>query len=819
MKFKLNSKIIKEGVPLLIVIIFALLIFRVKGVPITNNSARYIQKASNISQELGPAMFKGDALTARRPLFPVILALGFKLRGKSVESASLVTRMFFTLQIILIYLLGRFFYDKSVGLLSSGLVLTSYGVNLVACYVNTDIVQPFFILLFILIYYIALTRSSKIWAVSAGIILGLALMVKESAWFCFFIPIGIVFLAPKGKRWEYGKLGFWVIGTMAIPLVLWAIYIVHTNDSFHSILDVARWQFGSATWRIFGQFGYPFKYWTNMFITGLPKTLFKYYQIFLQKVTPLSFLMIFGWFFVFIRGLISRKTSDLILTTSVICSLPIIIRVVEDGDRLGQSTMVYMFLYLTLSIFVVSCISLLMIYAVKFNYKYKKFNIISSAVRKHPRLIGNLLIILVGFFLIKAQLFGKNGSTWYQWTEHSYSLSIFSKKQFEVYGRYTIEQQETAEWLKKNASKNAKIIADGYTNEALDFFEVADYEIPTFHPTKEISVPLGSIKKGNENIDGFVVGANILTDNEPDSGPGVDLIQNGNFSADTDPPPRWTVGGATATLTTEANGQAGNCMMVTTNGAAPGVAYQQKAVTIGKFYKLIVYFKKGTATNGTIEVGYPADLTAYASAISITDSAWTAYAVTFKAADANLVIRLSATQWAAGKTAYFDEISCYEIPATCVAANPDAMDTWDNDNIPPLYFITYSNFNSGAQRHRIIFPIFEEDIMTVLKRENPDYLVISSRGIFLGAYFDKASWACLKFENHRARIYEIHLDRFEPVIFEDIGVNETIGEHLTWLEKDFPDEFLLFKEKIETLGLTIDELKNSQLRFPRGQVY
>ena len=109
--------------------------------------------------------------------------------------------------------------------------------------------------------------------------------------------------------------------------------------------------------------------------------------------------------------------------------------------------------------------------------------------------------------------------------------------------------------------------------------------------------------------------------------------------------------------------------------------------------------------------------------------------------------------------------------------------------------------------------------MGVLKKQNPDYLVISGRGLFIKAYFDQAEWACLKLDNNRVRIYEIHLDKFKPVIFVNVGVNETINDHLIWLEENYPDEYLLFKEDIEALGLTIDELKNSQLRFPIGQVY
>ena len=601
---------------------------------VTNNSAKYLHDANILHRQgfriLSPnPQASGRSISFRRPVFPLILATGFKVLGKSVQSASLATRIFFGLDIILIYVLGRIFFGVAAGLLSSGLVLTSHGINILSTYINLDIVLPFFILLFTLLLYVSLSRSSSSWAIFAGFSLGFALMVKESALFCLGLPVGMVLFAPKDKKWEYGKICLWILGSLIIPLVLWASYMFFTNDSFVSMLD---WAYRSATYRM-----RPLSDWLYLFTVGFPKTILKYYQELLRPITPLSFLMIFSCFFISIRGFIQKKTSDLILIILIVISLPLVLQIADEGDRPGQTTIVYLILYITLAVFVVSCISLIMNYTVKFNNKFIKLKFFNSPNKICIVVIHILFIISAGFFLIKAQLLNKNYPTWSEW-RYGHSLAILTKQPFTVYGRFTTEQKEAAEWLKKNAVNNSKIIADGFTHEALDFFDVADYVIPVFGPKRGTPVGSMSIEKRD-------------------------------------------------------------------------------------------------------------------------------------------------------------------------------------DKSRPLYLITYSSFDNGMQRNRIVFPIFEEDILATLKKENPEYLVISGRGLFFSEYFNRAKWVNLRFSNQNVRIFEIHLDRFEPIAFDNVGVNESINNHLFWLEKNYPDEYLSLKEKIELFGLTIDELKNSPLRFAPGEVY
>lgn len=114
------------------------------------------------------------------------------------------------------------------------------------------------------------------------------------------------------------------------------------------------------------------------------------------------------------------------------------------------------------------------------------------------------------------------------------------------------------------------------------------------------------------------------------------MVTNGSFSSDAT---GWTP--STATLSSEAGGQSGNCLKVLGNGGA-GYGANASAITVkvGWLYMVEAYFKKGDGANGQIEVGTSAGDSTYYDSGNITDVAWTKYQTFFYASNASLYITL-----------------------------------------------------------------------------------------------------------------------------------------------------------------------------------
>ncbi len=184
----------------------------------------------------------------------------------------------------------------------------------------------------------------------------------------------------------------------------------------------------------------------------------------------------------------------------------------------------------------------------------------------------------------------------------------------------------------------------------------------------------------DEQITGGTSGATADV-NMPNSAPGVDKLQNGEFSVDTDPPPGWTPGTG-ATLTTEGSGQVGNCMMVQCDGVGNRYGYQSRTVEIGKIYRFEGYAKKGTSATGFIRLGTAENGSQYA-AITSEDAAWTKYTFTFEATSTNFFITLRCQD--ANSTFYFDECSFYEITPCCTEEDVLGLDGWIKDTTLDIY--------------------------------------------------------------------------------------------------------------------------------------
>jgi hypothetical protein len=140
-------------------------------------------------------------------------------------------------------------------------------------------------------------------------------------------------------------------------------------------------------------------------------------------------------------------------------------------------------------------------------------------------------------------------------------------------------------------------------------------------------------------------------------GMAASIASNGTFDSDTT---GWTA--SSATLSSVAGGQSGNCLSVAESGGVnPGQAYQDVTTVVGRVYKLSVYFKAGTAAEGKVHIGTTGDHDAILSSAALTDADWTQHTLVFIATDTTTRITLESVDATDGETSLFDELVLDEI--------------------------------------------------------------------------------------------------------------------------------------------------------------
>ena len=206
-----------------------------------------------------------------------------------------------------------------------------------------------------------------------------------------------------------------------------------------------------------------------------------------------------------------------------------------------------------------------------------------------------------------------------------------------------------------DTSKAGKIIEVTFTGTGADWNYSTDAGFDCMHIKSIIWHPSGA--------------SDVLVVNEGGvDGPSIvhwkayaDLVTNGSFTDDDDPPDDWTASN-NATLTTEGSGQSGNCLMITCNGTNNPNAQQAISLASGRLHVFSFYVKKGTEatfrgwfSHGGDAFGATTDTEAV--------TGWTQYKTIFESiATTGIVVLQQRATAGAATTTYFDEVVLRELP-------------------------------------------------------------------------------------------------------------------------------------------------------------
>lgn len=222
--------------PLFITLFFVL---PARGIPVSPDGAWYSGLALNLYQYRGFIDLDGTPLF-QRPLFPALLASFFYIFGPNPTSSLILLRLFYVLTSLLVTLFARSLYGNATACVAGLLVISSYALNEWSTWVHLDPILPSFLLLFLLLFYLALQRINIILYILSGIVLGLALLIKETALLFFALPLlALIFgLADQPRRYlSRAILSTWLGALIAV--VPWIWYTLSRGGSI--------WQFVGYT--------------------------------------------------------------------------------------------------------------------------------------------------------------------------------------------------------------------------------------------------------------------------------------------------------------------------------------------------------------------------------------------------------------------------------------------------------------------------------------------------------------------------------------------------------------------------------------------
>lgn len=327
----------------LAVILAVSCLFHVHTLTTFPDSAWYMSNALNIYN--GHGYVDADhtsKILNRGPGYPFMVAASYAIFGRSANSALLVVRLFFILNVLIIFLLAAELFDPKTAFLGSLFYLLSSQVHQWSSYVLLDNTWTFFILLGLWLLLKGIKENRFLFFLLSGLSAAAAFLIKEVAVFVLPVPLVYTFLFYREtfKVRARGLAVFYI--AFFIPFAGWGLYTFFTCGHFNYLLGVFRFGLlgtvaGGETGLIAGA-GKAFNGLINVYA----------YYIHGQFAVPgLFFLLAYGvtaW-----RAIRSKCKPEAFILLAFLCYLPLATLVGMVRIRTGQILIVYFFSFIMLA--------------------------------------------------------------------------------------------------------------------------------------------------------------------------------------------------------------------------------------------------------------------------------------------------------------------------------------------------------------------------------------------------------------------------------------------------------------------------------------
>ncbi len=221
------------ALPLALAAIAALFIPLMAAGPshLTSDESLYLAEAYNIAEGHGLTYPSGDAITHRAPAYPLMLAPVVKAAGP--DGAYAVTKLIVLVNAALVFWLAWRLGGQLAAWIAALACAASAYLSELGTTLYLDPAQCMFLLLCAIALHAALTSGTRVLYAAAGLSLGLAFLVKESA--VQWAPVALVgVLTLPGARTRDGLVGALLFAGAfaALAAPWWVLVYTETGQLF-----------------------------------------------------------------------------------------------------------------------------------------------------------------------------------------------------------------------------------------------------------------------------------------------------------------------------------------------------------------------------------------------------------------------------------------------------------------------------------------------------------------------------------------------------------------------------------------------------------